>query len=142
MQRPTRVTHALWLLWGSLAIAVVDATVTLTSFAEDAETLGPPRSFAVVFAVFVLVLAWITWNIGRGRNWARTTLLVLTVVSVLLSIFQGPLPEQTSLDRILEWAIIAVEVMAVYLLFTAPSRPWFRSALDTTAPERQDVTSR
>lgn len=126
MQRPPRVTHALWLLWGSLVIAAVDSTVTVASMADEAETPGVLRTLAVAFALFTLVLACIVWNIGRGRNWARIMLLVLSVLSVLLVIFQGPLPEQTTLDRLLEWAITLVEVIAVYLLFTGASGPWFR----------------
>jgi hypothetical protein len=67
--------------------------------------------------------------LGRGRNWARIVLLVLVLISFLS--FLGTMGEMLShpaIEIVLNVVTLAIDAVAVYLVFTKPGALWFRRA--------------
>jgi hypothetical protein len=117
--RPSPVTRAVRLLYLSLPLMVL-------STAYDYE--GLPGE-AVFYAVATLLLAWLYSRIGRGRNWARITFLVLTLISVPAMVEHYPeLRADAVWHLVLDLTVLAMEFAAAYLLLTRPAASWFRGA--------------
>jgi len=83
---------------------------------------------AVITTVTFAANAAVIWLIGRRRNWARIAMLI--VVSAMLPLlFVGDWRDDASLlDFLLEWLSSILEVLAMYLLFSGDSPPWFRQS--------------
>jgi hypothetical protein len=77
-----------------------------------------------VFAV--AITGWLAWKIAAGRNWARITLLVLTVVSLpqagLEVLNAAPRAPYIAALKLIE---LGLDVGVLYLLFF-PGREFFR----------------
>lgn len=72
---------------------------------------------AIIFAALYVLLAWAMLT---GRNWARITLTVLTVIGVLLTLFSG-----TSLYTLIG---LVVALLALALLYLPASAEYFAAA--------------
>ena len=90
---------------------------------------GAPLGF-VLFVGFatLAVLLFFTTMIGKRRNWARITFLVLFIIGVPFSIL--PLLQslaKTPISGILGIAQAVLQVVALVFLFQGISSEWFRS---------------
>jgi hypothetical protein len=125
--RPRAVVHAVWLLWASLAVGLVELALSMNPLREPAEVL--PEAHMTVFGVFTsialigTVYLWLVHHVRKGRNWARITVLVLVVLGVLESLTSHralqPIPFMLNLLEIL------LDVAALALLFSGPGAQWF-----------------
>ena len=121
--RPLQVTRAAGLLWLSLLIGLFRSVIDW----HHLRLLTASLSGLLVGVAFNLgMLALLTWKVSRGRNWARITFLVLTLlglvpyVPILLSTFhRSPMMAAVSLVQ------TATQLFALVLLFTSPGREWF-----------------
>lgn len=112
--RPLRVTLALYLLYLSLGIGVVTVFVTWLRFGAP----GPSEFFllnsfimitifhfmspawamqwethgGLLIAAIVPIALWLYYMIGKGRNWARTVLLIFVILGTLDLILRLVLP--------------------------------------------------
>ena len=124
--RPPQVTWAVRLLWIELAVSGVD------------EVLGWPRvnewlrqilAGGVVLGLLTFE-AWVICQIARGKNWARWVALVSAVFGVLISLRTL---RETMVDSpiavVLEPLALVLDAVALYLLFSAPGRAWFRRSV-------------
>jgi hypothetical protein len=123
-ERPRQVFYAVVLLWISLVVAVPMVYWEHQRAPEEA------ASFYWVLVLMVLGLAVVVnIFIWQGRNWARILFLVLAVISVLS--FVGTIDEilsHSATEIVLNVATLAIDVVAMYLLFTKPGALWFRRA--------------
>ena len=83
-----------------------------------------------VFITFlVLGIMWLFIHmIGKGRNWARITLLVLFIIGIPFSIL--PLMNSLSANPIsglLGLGQSVLQIVALVFLFQRPSSDWFRA---------------
>jgi hypothetical protein len=78
-------------------------------------------------AVALLSLAQFIWQIGKGRNWARISMVIVYLGTTWLTIRglrHGSIaPTLTVLIPLLQ---LASGAMGTHLLLTAKSRSWFR----------------
>ena len=110
----------------SLAVRLLYATIPLiaASLAYDFNGLVGE---VLVYAAYTLFLVWLYVSIGRGRNWARVTFLILTVLSVLAMADHIPeLRRDPVWHFVLDGVVMAVEFVAAFLLISGSSRLWFR----------------
>ena len=122
--RPQRVSTAVALIYISLAIGVVRILMEASGLSQ-----GAPLGF-VLFVGFatLAVLLFFTTMIGKRRNWARITFLVLFIIGVPFSIL--PLLQslaKTPISGILGIAQAVLQVVALLFLFQGISSEWFRS---------------
>ena len=123
--KPRQVTYAVWLLWISILLSIPTSIFELERIQD-----GSPLIEASVASAFILVYGLevaLALLIGRGRNWARITFLVLVALS-FASVLPGlPVVLAYPVSQVaLNAAILAAELAAIYLLFTPPGSRWFR----------------
>jgi hypothetical protein len=121
--RPARVALAVRLFWIEFALSVVQGGLDFYSAAD-----GFARIAVVVGALLALPLeALVIYKIGRRRNWARWVALGAVIISALL--WFGAIRQGISADPV-EGSMGAIELaidgVALYLLFANPGRQWFK----------------
>jgi hypothetical protein len=121
--RPHQVSVAVMLLCLSLALGQLTSALLRPNLPHN-----PPAVFVAVFTV--VTLAWLTYKIWAGRNWARMTFSALTILGlavyapILMKFFQiSPIAGSINLLAGL------LQLVAIYLLFTEPGRGWFKPRL-------------
>jgi hypothetical protein len=123
-ERPRQVVYAVVLLWISFALGVPAAYWEHQRTPADVAPVYWVLA-ALIIGLFILVIVFL----GRGRNWARIVLLVLVVISFLS--FLGTMGEMLShpaIEIVLNVVTLAIDAVAVYLVFTKPGALWFRRA--------------
>ncbi|HTY25989.1 MAG TPA: ankyrin repeat domain-containing protein [Desulfomonilaceae bacterium] len=153
-ERPSKVTFAIYVLYTSLGIGVIMVLVTWLLFGSP----GPVGYFLITYlmhvssfhfqtmwvmhgdVVIVPIAAWLFYMIGKGKNWARMTLLVFVILETLvfaLSLLMiGLLPRSGFSPLSLSGFLIdacptilqhVLQVVAVTLLFGRVSSNWFKA---------------
>ena len=126
--RPRVTTTGIGLFWLMLAVGAVSGifSVFTEEFPQDLPR-GPIIGLTlVVLAAVYAIVFWILAAAGKGRNWGRITLTVLTALSVVVTVLVGPAKLVPDLaQRVLYLAQLAVEVVGVVLLFLPASNAWF-----------------
>jgi hypothetical protein len=121
--RPARVSLAVRLFWIEFGLSVVQVGLDLYSAADDFA-----RYAALIGALLSLPAeAWVIYKIARRRNWARFVALGAVVVSALLwfrAIRQGISADPVM--GIMGAVELAIDGIALYLLFANPGRQWFK----------------
>ena len=123
---------AIMLILLALALGVPRAYLEWTQVREQfASTPHVSTSVAMMiplftFAIILGLMLWLIWMIGRGRNWARITYLILFLLGLPFSI--GPLVQSFSLFPLsasIGLAQMLLQIVALVLLFTGAARRWF-----------------
>jgi hypothetical protein len=98
---------------------------------KQLSTLVPSTELAGLVVFALAVNAWLILWVSRGANWARIVLLVNLILQLPgAASWRG----QSALLVILSVAGMALQTVAMYLLFRDPGRRWFhRSTPDTDA---------
>lgn len=149
-EKPSKVTTAVIMLYFSIGIA---ALLWLVGLSLAGESVGLTE-FVTVFTAGP-VFVWFVYIIGKGKNWARITLLVITVPFLPFSIlslarFLGHTPLSVTLDMgliILNAAGLILEIGALIFLFQKDSSDWFKAMrnlqpLPFRADEETTIVSR
>jgi hypothetical protein len=124
---PRAVVQAVWLLWVSLVIGLVEIALSMNPFRAPAE--HSPGTHMTVFGVFASiallasVYVWVVHHVRKGRNWARMTVLVSVAIGVVESVFSRP--EQQLLPFVLNLLEVLLDITALTLLFREPGAQWF-----------------
>jgi len=84
--------------------------------------------FVMFITFFVLGIMWFfIYMIGKGRNWARITFLVLFIIGIPFAIL--PLLQSLAANPIsglLGIGQTVIQVIALVFLFQKPSSAWFK----------------
>ena len=125
-QKPQPVVTATNLLWASLAVGLVKMLLDSSSLSGVAP--AALTNFILIFT-FALI-AFLTFKISAGRNWARITFLVMFIIGVLpsLPIVMGEFSRSPVVGA-LSVAQIGLQVYALFLVFTRPGSSWFRKVV-------------
>jgi hypothetical protein len=133
-RRPAEIDKAMFLLWLSLGLAVLN---TIWNWRHLEAISRSPTSHVSRVVLIWSVSALLYWKIGQGRNWARITLLVLFILAFVFFIFVLALVPSmpilwVSFQRSAGAGILivvgsALQLYALWLVFTAPGRGWFKS---------------
>jgi len=125
MMRPSQVVTAIWLAVIGYCMGVIVIFLSWDYYSK-LQTVG-----ALVWNQLftVCLLAWIYYKIYMGRNWARITLLVLSVLGALFTlsgVVMKVLAAAPPLAKVQMFVGIALNVAILWLLFFSPGRYWFR----------------
>jgi len=137
VERPPKVGTAVKLLYASaIGIGIIRSIIEWSRHTESG-----PVSFILYITFFVLGFMWfLIYMIGKGKNWARITFLVLFIAGVPFSI----LPMIQSLTHepisgILGLVQFVMQVLAMVLLFQSASSSWFKAMKQTKAANAQQL---
>ncbi len=121
--RPPRVGTAVKLLYITLGIGVLRSIMEASMYAEMASP-----AFVMLIMFFVLGIMWFfIFMIGKGRNWARITLLVLFIIGIpFIGLLQWQSSVANPISGLLGIAQIIMLIVALVFLFQKPSSDWFR----------------
>ncbi len=121
-RKPSEVAGAVNLLWAALALGPIKVLLDWRYLRAHAN----PAFMALVMGAVIAVSVALILQIARGRNWARVTYLVLTIL--------GSVPYLTSLKAELERSLVlggmsvaqmGLQIVALWLLFTSPGKASF-----------------
>jgi FtsH-binding integral membrane protein len=122
--RPNKVFNAVTLLWITIAVGVIRSILEFSNLAQMASP-----SFIIFVQIFTLaILAFFIYMIGKGRNWARITFLVLFITGIPFSIL--PMIQSfavSPISGILGIGQTTLQIIALVFLFQKPSSDWFKS---------------
>lgn len=119
-KRPESVSLALKIIYFTLAIGFLDQLLPI--FDYFLITFGL-RLFMILVLIGVYgAVAFMTYKIGEGKNWARYGFAVLVLLSLVV-VFNDDLSAYSTLSFI----IIGGRVYALWLLFQKPATDWFNS---------------
>lgn len=123
MEKPKNVSLAVMLIWASMVVGPI-----YTVFFPPPEAAQVPfASIAVVLLFTVVILAFLTWKISAGRNWARITFTVLFALGLLPTLFLLPHAFQRAIPSgLLSVVQILMQGYGVVLLFSKSGSAWFR----------------
>ena len=121
--RPPRVGTAVILLYITFGIGVLRSIMDASMYAEMASP-----AFVMLIMFFVLGIMWFfIFMIGKGRNWARITLLVLFIIGIpFIGLLQWQSSVANPISGLLGIAQIIMLIVALVFLFQKPSSDWFR----------------
>lgn len=123
--QPSNVTTAIRLLYGSLVVGVARSTIEFSRLAAASSVE------LVLFLVLssLLFILFCTYMIGKRKNWARITFLVVLVFGTLGSI--SPMIQSFSHSPIAGvFGILqfAMQTIALVFLFQKDSSAWFTAS--------------
>lgn len=129
MPKPTQVIAAIRIMWAMLAIGgvmiLVPAVVVILAHGGTS-VLGLIPFIAAVMVIALLAL--LIRAVSAGHNWAR---MLYGAVAVIAIIAMGAsflnVPDLGLIAVLVRIAVIALYVLALYLLFHPASNQWFRS---------------
>jgi Na+/glutamate symporter len=128
-EAPRQVRSAVFLLWASLLLAVVEwfASQAGAEMPGEFDWVTP-----VVMAVFFAANGYLIHLASQRKNWARIVLLIFTVLSVVsLVLFLLVWPTDPENDpwwsTLLTSASFVADIVAMIWLFSGPASKWFRA---------------
>ncbi len=123
LERPIEIGRAVNCLWVSLAIGFVKSIIGMQQMSDQASALFVNFILITVVAFY----AFITLKIARGRNWARITYLILTVIGLPMSVPTLAMEFMTlPVLGFLSVASICLQLYSLWIIFTDPGKSWFR----------------
>jgi hypothetical protein len=114
---PARVRAAIALLWASVLITLAK-TIVLDFLANGAAIIA----VAVVLAIYGLVV----FRASRRHNWARYVILVWTAVAIVTYV-TFPSADTPIWEHLLDALSFAIDIVAIFLLFTREAAQWYRA---------------
>jgi hypothetical protein len=125
--RPEKVATAVKLLYITLGMGVLGFII----FAFTYEKWSPQT---IIFGIFIFFLFFIgpmwlfIYKIDKGYNWARITLLVYFIISLIFYIPSIPQSLRTNpINTILGILLMTIQAVALVFLFQKPSSAWFKA---------------
>ena len=123
--RPPQIVTAIWLAVIGYCLGMIVIFLSWDYYAK-LQTIG-----AFIWGqVFTLSLTiWIYHKIYVGRNWARITLLVFTLMGCLITLSRTVmelLATAPTIAKVQMFIGLALNGSILWLLFFSPGRYWFR----------------
>ncbi len=128
-QKPQSVSTAIKLLWITVAIGLIKLP---SAFSPPPNITTSQQAniymFTVIFTFAIIV--FLVSQISGRKNWARITYLVFFIIGLLPTLQQLSSELSNSFFvGVLSLAQFGLQSYALYLLFTAPGKDWFRKAV-------------
>jgi hypothetical protein len=125
MARPSQIVTAIWLAMIGYALGMIVIFLEWDYYSK-LQTIGA-FVWSQMFSLSLLI--WIYYKIYVGRNWARITLLVLSVFGSLISLSRAVmelLATAPTIAKVEMFVALALNGTILWLLFFSPGRYWFR----------------
>ena len=120
--RPEKVSLAIKLLYLVVGVGILRTVMTVMRHAD----VRSPHFLISIKVVLLAVSIFLIYQVGKGRNWARWSLMVILVINIPLTIL--PAFESYSIVPVytlLGFLQIGLYIFALVLLFHAGSSKWF-----------------
>lgn len=121
--KPVKVVRAVYILYLTVAIGLARKIMLLM---RHADVRSP--DFLIYTALFLLSISlFLIYQAGKGRNWARWSLVWILCISIPLTIlpmFQGL--SHTLIPNILGLTQVVLFLISLMLLFHKNTSSWFR----------------
>jgi len=115
---PANIKTASYLIYASL-------TVSLASILLFEKIAGPQDIIVAVFTF--LIIGLLGFKVGQGRRWARTTLLVLFTLGLIIYPFELIAEfKQGLLYGISSLLTTSVQLIVLVMLFTGETNRWYK----------------
>src|SRR5688572_3939693 len=122
-QKPKQVSMAAQMLWATLGLGVINTALQW----EYLTAVFSVEMLVAIQLVTLGIVAWLTIKISAGRNWARITYLVLTILGLPAILLQLPATfARAPVSGLIGGLQLALQLYALYLIFFEPGRRWFR----------------
>jgi FtsH-binding integral membrane protein len=125
--RPDKVGQAVILSYVTLGIGVLRSIMEASRLSQQ-EQVSTGFVMFIIFGVLAIIWFFI-YMIGKGKNWARITLLVLFILGIPFSVL--PLLQSLAANPIsglLGITQIVIQIVVLVFLFQKQSSDWFRQA--------------
>jgi hypothetical protein len=129
-EKPSKVRTAVILLYISLGIGVMRLFVAWMLFGAPGWIV---YTMLTKLLIIIPVAMWIYYMVGRGKTWARITVLILVIIETPLSTLavvrygQFPMSSLSDLMTNLEIVQTLIKIVAMPLLFQKESSDWFKA---------------
>lgn len=121
MGMPAQVRRAVIVLWLSLLISIITIPIEMDRASwNDQPVWLSVTMFVVGYGIAAAPIVFV----ARRHNWARIMLLGLTVLGVGVTIYMWEYFE-SSWQRTQDVAYLAIDIAALYWLFTGAGGAWF-----------------
>jgi len=80
-----------------------------------------------IVVVILAVMLFFIFMIGKGRNWARITFLVLYIIGVVMMVAGLVSGAPLGLAAVMDVVQVIIQLVALVMLFSAESNAWFQS---------------
>jgi len=129
MSKPSQVANAVMLLYISLGLAVFNSIYvvgTLKASESSNDILTNPMLLLSI-SILVYAFQWFLYNnIGKGKNWARITNLVLFIIVIGSVVLNGfSIIVLNPITSILNLGQMVLQTIAVIFLFQKSANDWF-----------------
>ena len=129
---PKKIKQASILVYVSLLIGLIKSVLYETM--TDQKMLSDPKSLTIGILT-ILIIGFFGYKIGKGKNWARITLLVLFIIGMLgvpfiiMTEFQmNPIIGIVSVVQML------IQLYVLIILCSGESKNWFKEQRIKTTP--------
>jgi hypothetical protein len=110
------------MLWLSLLIGIPRSLLAIPNQREE--------TLLVFFIVILFTIAFMIFfiqMINNGKNWARITFLILSILGMPLAIYQAlDSVSITPISALLGMAQVILQIIAIIFLFAGESAQWFK----------------
>jgi hypothetical protein len=119
--RPLQVRGASWLLGTSLVLGMVCFVLEWQATPSALQPISTMLALSIT-ATLIALLVFVIYKVWAGRNWARFVYVLIFVVGVYdaVEVFQ-----MFSVVAVLTLTELLAQLVALYLVFSAPGKMWF-----------------
>ena len=124
LERPTKIVHAQKMLYLVVGIGVIRTMITVI---RHADVRSPYYLIVTKLSLYVVSL-FLIYQIGKGRNWAKWSMVLLFAISIPMYIlpnfdamFHNPI------HSLLGFLSLGLYIVALVFLFQESSSAWFKA---------------
>ena len=121
-ERPKAIGLAAVLLWTAFAVGLVRMGEHLT----QGNPFVPAAALHCMLAVVLALLATLVYLVFRGHDWARITCVSLIGIRTVVAVSRAS--SELGGSAAISLGLVAVELVAAYLLLSRPSNAWFKGS--------------
>jgi RsiW-degrading membrane proteinase PrsW (M82 family) len=131
LEKPAKVIHGAKLLYLVVGIGIIRASMTII---RHADVRSPDFLIYTKLLVYAVSL-FLIYQTGKGKNWARWSLVVIFVISipmVVLPFFESM--SHNPVNSILGFLQLGLYIAALMFLFHKSSSGWFGARKTSKEP--------
>ena len=120
---PKKVKLAEYLVYVTLVIGLIKSA--LYEMLTSQKILTEPKAL-IIWIITIIIIAFFGFEIGKGKNWARITFLVLFIIGALMN-YPILIAEfkMSLIIGIISIIQILIQLYILIILFTGESKEWF-----------------
>ena len=130
-ERPPKVSLAVKFFYVIVGLGIIRAAMTVIRHAD----VRSPHSLIVTKAIIYAFSLFLIYQLGKGKNWARWSMVAIFIISIPLTILPAfgafsHNPVHTSLG----FVQLALYIVGLAFLFQGSSSSWFGSKKNPKMP--------